>query len=337
MPTRKTIQAYTCLNHTVELPPAYASANYFIAMTNANTVPEEVRTKAAHRSTMVSVVVNILLSLLQLVVGITAKSQALIADAIHSFSDLIADGIVLWANKYSAKAPDDDHPYGHRRFETAATFAVGTILVIVGAGMVWNGIAKLQQPHALARVGAIALPVAIVAIIVKESLFRYMLRVANRVKSTMLVANAWHARSDAASSLVVSIGIVANLFGVRMVDILAAMLGGVMILRMGWRFSIEAFHDLTDRAVDEDTEKQIHDIIINTPGVLGLHDLKTRKMGDMIWVEVDIEMKATLTFTEGHDIAAQARNRVMQALRVFDGMTRFVPVYPITKELLDHY
>lgn len=321
----------------MELPPVCASANYFIAMTNANTVPEEVRTKAAHRSTMVSVVVNISLSLLQLVVGITAKSQALIADAIHSFSDLIADGIVLWANKYSAKAPDDDHPYGHRRFETAATFAVGTILVIVGAGMVWNGIAKLQQPHALARVGAIALPVAIVAIIVKESLFRYMLRVANRVKSTMLVANAWHARSDAASSLVVSIGIVANLFGVPMADILAAMLVGVMILRMGWRFSIEAFHDLTDRAVDEDTEKQIHDIIINTPGVLGLHDLKTRKMGDMIWVEVDIEMKATLTIKEGHDIAAQARNRVMQALPVLDVMTHFDPVDPKTKELLDHY
>src|SRR5699024_4008727 len=93
-----------------------------------HSVTEEVRTQAAHRSTMVSVWVNILLSLLQLTVGILSKSQALIADAVHSFSDLIADGIVLWANKYSAKAPDDDHPYGHRRFETAATFAVGAIL-----------------------------------------------------------------------------------------------------------------------------------------------------------------------------------------------------------------
>jgi len=300
-----------------------------------NFVPEEVRTQAAHRSTMVSVWVNILLSILQLLVGILAKSQALIADAVHSFSDLIADGIVLWANEYSAKAPDDDHPYGHRRFETAATFAVGAILVIVGAGMIWNGINKLQQPGALDKVGMIALPVALVAIIVKESLFRYMLRVAKRVKSTMLVANAWHARSDAASSLVVSIGIIANLLGVPMADILAAMLVGVMILRMGWRFSIEAFHDLTDRAVDTETEERITQLVKTTPGVLGLHDLKTRKMGDMIWVEVDIEMDAKLTIKEGHDIAVQARRRVMEALPVLDVMTHFDPVDTTTKELLD--
>jgi len=297
-------------------------------------ITEEERSRAAHRSTMVSVVVNILLSSLQLTVGLLAKSQALIADAVHSFSDLIADGIVLWANKYSAKAPDDDHPYGHRRFETAATFAVGVILVLVGAGMVWNGISKLQRPDELAKVGAIALPVALVAIIIKEGLFRYMLRVAKRVKSTMLVANAWHARSDAASSLVVSIGILANLFGVPMADILAAMLVGIMILRMGWRFSIEAFHDLTDRAVDEQTEQKITQLIQDTPGVLGLHDLKTRKMGDMIWVEVDIEMDANLTVKEGHNIAVHARQRVMDALPVLDVMTHFDPVDPTTFEPL---
>ena len=297
-------------------------------------ITEEERSRAAHRSTMVSVGVNILLSSLQLTVGLLAKSQALIADAVHSFSDLIADGIVLWANKYSAKAPDDDHPYGHRRFETAATFAVGVILVLVGAGMVWNGISKLQRPDELAKVGAIALPVALVAIIIKEGLFRYMLRVAKRVKSTMLVANAWHARSDAASSLVVSIGILANLFGVPMADILAAMLVGIMILRMGWRFSIEAFHDLTDRAVDEQTEQKITQLIQDTPGVLGLHDLKTRKMGDMIWVEVDIEMDANLTVKEGHNIAVHARQRVMDALPVLDVMTHFDPVEPTTFEPL---
>lgn len=293
---------------------------------------DAIRTRAAHRSTMVSVVVNVLLSALQLAVGIIAHSQALIADAVHSFSDLIADGIVLWANKYSAKAPDDDHPYGHRRFETAATFAVGAILVIVGLGMVWNGIVKLQQPHALAKVGIVALPVAVVAIIVKESLFRYMLRVAKRVKSTMLVANAWHARSDAASSLVVSIGILANLIGVPMADILAAMLVGVMILRMGWRFSIEAFHDFTDRAVDTPTETKIEELLMSTPGVLGVHDLKTRKMGDMIWVEVDLEMDGSLTIKEGHDIAVEARRRVLKALPVLEVMTHFDPIDPKTHE-----
>jgi len=300
-----------------------------------NEVSDEIRSKAAHRSTMVSVYVNVLLSGLQLAVGIVAKSQALIADAIHSFSDLIADGIVLWANKYSTKAPDDDHHYGHRRYETAATFAVGAILVIVGLGMVWNGINKLQMADSLPTVGVIALPVAVVAIIVKESLFRYMLSVARRVKSTMLVANAWHARSDAASSLVVSVGILANLVGVPMADILAAMLVGVMIFRMGWKFSIEAFHDLTDRAVDEDTEQKIKQLITSTPGVLGLHDLKTRKMGDMIWVEVDLEMDSNLTIKEGHDIAVEARKRVMDTLPVLDVMTHFDPVDIKTNKVLD--
>jgi|SRR5690625_589507 len=300
-----------------------------------NEVSDEIRSKAAHRSTMVSVYVNVLLSGLQLAVGIVAKSQALIADAIHSFSDLIADGIVLWANKYSTKAPDDDHHYGHRRYETAATFAVGAILVIVGLSMVWNGINKLQMADSLPTVGVIALPVAVVAIIVKESLFRYMLSVARRVKSTMLVANAWHARSDAASSLVVSVGILANLVGVPMADILAAMLVGVMIFRMGWKFSIEAFHDLTDRAVDEDTEQKIKQLITSTPGVLGLHDLKTRKMGDMIWVEVDLEMDSNLTIKEGHDIAVEARKRVMDTLPVLDVMTHFDPVDIKTNKVLD--
>src|SRR5699024_2452672 len=125
---------------------------------------------------------------------------------------------------------------------------------------------------------------------VKESLFRYMLRVAKRVKSTMLVANAWHARSDAASSLVVSIGIIANLAGAPMADTLAAMLVGVMILRMDWRFSIDAFHVLIDRAVDTESAYILTHLIATSPGVLGLLDIKTSKMGDMIWVKVDIEM-----------------------------------------------
>lgn len=232
------------------------------------------RTRAATRSTMVSVVVNLILSLLQLLIGLFAKSQALVADAIHSLSDLVSDGIVLIANKHSAKGPDENHPYGHRRFETAATLAVGVILLLVGAGMLWNSFSKLQNPDLIEKVHLIALPVAIIALVAKELLFRYLLRVAKNVRSTMLAANAWHARSDAASSLVVAIAIVANVMGLPIADPLAALVVGLMVFRMGWRFSVDAFKDLMDQAVDDETEAKIKQLILETPGVLGLHDLK---------------------------------------------------------------
>lgn len=284
------------------------------------------RSQAAKRSTLVSVAVNITLSILQLVIGIIAKSQALVADAIHSLSDLVSDGIVLFANKHSTKAPDANHPYGHRRFETAATLAVGVILLIVGLGMLWRSFLKLQDPGLIETVHLIALPVAILALVAKELLFRYMLSVAKRVRSTMLAANAWHARSDAASSLVVAIAIVANIMGLPIADPLAALIVGLIIFRMGWRFFVEAFKDLMDRAVDEETETKIEKLLKETPGLYGIHDLKTRKLGDMIWVEVDLEMDATLTIAQGHDIAENARKRVIDALPVLDVMTHFDPI-----------
>ncbi len=286
----------------------------------------QLRKAAAHRCTMVSVWVNITLTIFQFIVGIFAQSQALVADAIHSLSDLISDGVVLVANKHSSKAPDDDHPYGHLRFENAATLAVGLILVVVALGMLWRSGERLHTPDSIPTVHQVALYVALFAIVAKELLFRYMLGVAKLLRSTMLVANAWHARSDAASSLVVAIGIGANLAGFPLADPLAALLVGLMILRTGWKFSWQAFNDLVDRAVDEDTERAIRERILGTPGVQGLHDLRTRKMGDMIWVEVDIEMDGQLSIEAGHAIAVEARKRVMADLPVLDVMTHFDPV-----------
>ena len=163
------------------------------------------RANAATRSTWVSVGVNVVLTVVQIGVGVFAKSQALIADGIHSLSDLVADGVVLFASHYSRKDADQDHPYGHQRFETAASFVLGLLLLVVGVGMLWSAFRKLEAPESIQQVHVIALWVAGGALIAKELLFRYMLKVAKRVKSSMLVANAWHARSDAPSSLVVGI------------------------------------------------------------------------------------------------------------------------------------
>ncbi len=283
------------------------------------------RTAAATRSTWVSVVVNLALTATQIVVGVLAKSQGLVADGLHSLSDLIADFVVLLASHHAKKDADEDHPYGHQRFETAASLVLGTLLLVVGLGMLWSAAKKLEEPDTVQKVHVLALWVAGGALIAKELLFRYMLSVAKRVKSSMLVANAWHARSDAASSLVVGVGIIGNLAGYPILDPVAALIVGFMVTKMGWEFSWDALHDLMDRAVDDQEVQAIRATLLETPGVSGVHDVRTRKMGDMIVVDAHIEVDADITVEAGHDIAVQARHRVMQRHRVLNLMTHVDP------------
>ena len=283
------------------------------------------RIAAATRSTWVSVGVNLVLTLLQILAGIFSKSQGLIADGIHSLSDLVADFVVLLAGHHSRKDADTDHPYGHHRFETAASLVLGLLLLAVGLGMLWSAVHKLESPETVPEVHVLALWVAGGALVSKELLFRYMLAIAKRVKSSMLVANAWHARSDAASSLVVGLGIIGNLAGYPILDPIAALIVGAMVTKMGWEFSWEALHDLMDRAVDEEEVAAIRQTLLDTPGVEGVHDVRTRKMGDMIVVDAHIEVDAGLTVEQGHDIAVEARRRVMQRHRVLNLMTHLDP------------
>ncbi len=291
------------------------------------------RAAAASRSTWVSVGVNLVLTVAQIAVGILAKSQGLIADGIHSLSDLVADFVVLFANHHSQKDADEDHPYGHQRFETAASLILGALLLAVGVGMLWSAALKLQSPETVQKVHVVALWAAGAALIAKELLFRYMLAVAKRVKSSMLVANAWHARSDAASSLVVGLGIVGNLAGYPILDPVAALIVGFMVARMGWGFGWDALHDLVDRSVDEAEVQAIRQTLMDTPGVSNVHDVRTRKMGDMIIVDAHIEVDALITVEAGHDIAVEARQRVLQRHRVLNLMTH---VDPWHRPDLDH-
>jgi cation diffusion facilitator family transporter len=285
------------------------------------------RAAVASRSTWVSVVVNVVLSTVQIVVGVMAKSQGLVADGIHSLSDLVSDFVVLIANHFSRKDADTDHPYGHHRFETAASLALGVILLTVGLGMVWSAVGKLQTPESIPTAHASALWVAGAALVFKELLFRYMLDAAKRVKSSMLVANAWHARSDAASSLVVGLGLIGNLMGYPLLDPLAALVVGLMVSKMGWSFGWDALHDLMDRAVDEEEVAAIRATLQATPGVSGVHDVRTRKMGDMVVADAHIEVDAKLTVEEGHNIAVAARLAVLKRHRVLNLMTHVDPAH----------
>jgi cation diffusion facilitator family transporter len=291
------------------------------------------RAAAASRSTWVSVSVNLALTTTQILVGVFARSQGLIADGIHSLSDLVADFVVLIASHHSQKDADAGHPYGHHRFETAASLALGALLLAVGLGMLWSAFLKLEHPETVQTVHVAALWVVGAALVAKEFLFRYMLAVAKRVKSSLLVANAWHARSDAASSLVVGIGIAGNLAGYPILDPIAAGVVGFMVAKMGWSFGWGALHDLMDRSVDEQEVEAIRRTLVETPGVSGVHDVRTRKMGDMIVVDAHIEVDAALTVEAGHDIAVEARNRVLQRHRVLNLMTL---VDPWRRPDLDH-
>lgn len=282
--------------------------------------------KAVQKSTWVSVAANLGLTTTQVAVGLVAGSQGLIADGIHSLSDLLADFVVLLAARHSSKEADDDHHYGHYRYENAASLVLGLLLLIVAVGMVWSAVNKLHATEAIAAVKPVALWVALGALVTKETLFRYMLAVAQKVKSSMLVANAWHARSDAASSLVVAIGIGGNLLGLPLLDPVAALVVGLMVGKMGWSFSWDAIHDLTDRSATEEETENIRQEILATPGIQGVHDLRTRKTGDLLLVDAHLEVDGQLSVQEGHDIALEARRRVLEKHPVLNMMTHVDPI-----------
>ncbi|MEF8753086.1 MAG: cation diffusion facilitator family transporter [Accumulibacter sp.] len=265
------------------------------------------------RVTWVSVLVNILLTGAQVVAGIVAHSQGLIADGLHSLSDLVCDFLVLFAAHHSKDPADESHPYGHARIETAASFALGAILALTGAGIIWSAGVKLQSLEDLPPVAPMALWTAIVALAAKEGLFRYMLQVGERLRSPMLISNAWHARSDAASSLVVAIGIVGNLLGYTFADSVAAVIVGFMIVRMGTVFAWEAVQELIDTGLSIDEVNSIRQVIVDTPGVSSLHELRTRRMAHRSLVDAHVCVEPRVSVSEGHRIAEMTRERVLES------------------------
>src|ERR1035437_7765945 len=283
------------------------------------------RFAAAQKSTWVSIFINLLLTFLQVVGGLFAHSQALMAGGLHSLSDLLSDVLVLYANRHGNRHADANHPYGHARVETAATLILGVFLAALGVGLLVAAALRLQHPGTLQAVNPVALAVAIIALVAKEGMFRYMLAVAMRVRSQMLVANAWHARSDAASSLVVVVGIIGNLLGYTFLDLVAAAVVGVMIAHMGGKLALEALAELIDTGLDAEEVEAIRKTLLNTHGVLGLHDLRTRKMADNALVDVHILVDPKISVSEGHYIAESARHAVLNNHHVLDVMVHIDP------------
>ena len=283
------------------------------------------RFAAARKSTWVSLLVNLFLTLAQLIGGFFGKSQSLMADGLHSLSDLLADILVLFANRHGNKHADENHPYGHARIETAASLILGASLGAVGVALLISAGIRLQHPEHVQSVEVYTLWVALFTLAAKETLFRYMLAIAKRVRSQMLVANAWHARSDAASSLVVIVGISGNLLGYTFLDLIAAAVVGVMIAYMGYQFARDAMLELVDTGLEAEEVRAIRNTLKSVPGVLGLHDLRTRKMADNALVDAHVMVDPYISVSEGHYIAEAARAAVLNSHHVMDVMVHIDP------------
>jgi cation diffusion facilitator family transporter len=271
------------------------------------------RFSEGQRITWVSVVVNIVLTIMQVIVGFVANSMALVADAMHTLSDIVADGFVLWANRRGSEAADAKHPYGHGRFETAASLVLGLLLTATGAGILVSAAGRLQEIGNLPPVGVVAIWAALFTLIAKEGLFRYMLKVAERLRSPMLMANAWHARADALSSLVVAAGIAGALLGFPFADAAAAIIVGAMIIKAGIGFALGAMRELMDEGLGAEEVAAIRTTLLETPGVIDLHDLRTRRMGHRVLVDAHLQVDGDITVRAGHEIGEQARHRAIAA------------------------
>ena len=260
------------------------------------------RNQTIKQVTIVGVLVNILLSIAQLVAGVFAHSQALIADGLHTLADLVSDFVVLITAHHAGKAADADHPYGHGRLETLSSIFLGLALIGVALGMGYRSIQGMidPDPH---QTEAYALLFAFLAIISKEFLYRYTIHFARKIKSTLLESNALHHRSDVFSSIVVVIGVAAQVMGVDNMDALAAIVVSVMISLMGVHLVKKAFAELIDTSLDQQLVAQIKQVILDMDGVIDVHSLRSRSMGGRGYIDTEIRVNPRLSVSEAHYIS----------------------------------
>ena len=274
-------------------------------------ITKQVRYEATRKVTLVGVVVNISLSLVQLIGGVFANSQALIADGVHTLSDLLSDFVVLFAAKMANQDADESHPYGHGRFETLATVILGLALTGVAIGIIINAVTRLLHAETLAQPTSIALLFAALGIIAKEGLYHYTMRVSKRFNSKMLEANAWHHRSDAISSLVVAVGVAGSvIFEIPWLDAAAAILVALLIFYMGFRLILNSTMELVDTAWDADKIEEMKLFISDIEGVDHMHMLRTRKMGNDVLADVHLQVNPYLSVSEGHYVAEYTMSKL---------------------------
>ncbi|KTD33728.1 cation efflux family protein [Legionella nautarum] len=288
------------------------------------------RYQQAKKTTLIGAAITASLGIIKAVGGVFFHSHALLADGVHSFSDLLTDLMVVFASKYGSQDADESHPYGHQRIETAATLLLAVLLILAGAGIAWDSLDELIH-NAVEKPGWFAFPIALVSIVANEGLFHYTHQIGKRIQSSLIIANAWHHRSDAASSIVVAIGLLGSILGFSYLDAIAAVIVGFMIIKMGMSYGWNSVKELVDSGVELQMLEKIMQIIQSVDGVEKIHQLRSRLMGGDIYIDVHILVNPYISVSEGHYIAQHVDKALVEQLDAVKDVT--VHVDPEDDEL----
>jgi len=263
--------------------------------------------------TLIGLVINILLSITKFLIGFFGNSQAVVADALHSFSDTTSDLVILFGVKYWTAPPDDDHPYGHQKIESFITIIIGVILIIVACAIGYNGIISLQEKsqHQLKWIVIIG---PLISIIIKELLFRVTYKVGIKTNSSSLKANAWHHRTDALSSIPVLVAVVASLIDPRLgfLDHIGAIVVSAFIIKIGLEIFFTNINDLLDTGISKEEIIEMEKTINHIQTVRGVHKLRTRKLANYIYIDLHLEVDGELSVIQGHDISEKVKQTLIQ-------------------------
>ena len=276
------------------------------------------REKAIYQVTWAGSFVNFLLVVFKFIAGILGHSAAMIADAVHSLSDFATDIVVLIFTRISNKPQDKNHDYGHGKYETLATAIIGIVLFAVGAGICWNGLRAIQtvwQGGRLPVPGMLAFAGAIISIVSKELIYRYTIHVGRKINSSAVIANAWHHRSDAFSSIGTAMGIggaIALGESWSVLDPMAAVIVSFFIMKVSVQLLKPCVDELTEKSLPDEIEKEICLIAENTPGVSAIHNLRTRRIGNHYAIEMHVRMDGHLTLYEAHAKASVIENKLKE-------------------------
>jgi len=283
--------------------------------------PMGARYQEVRKVTLIGAVLDLLLGIVKIVIGMSSGSQALVADGVHSLSDLATDFLVLFAAKHSHREADAEHPYGHGRIETVATVILGAALIIVAIGISYDAVHRMLEPELLMHPGLLALSVALISVVSKEAIYQYTASAARRLRSKMMLANAWHSRSDAISSIVVMIGIGGTMAGYPYLDAAAAVAVALMIAKIGWDLLWKSLQELIDTSLEDEQVDEIRKFIIGVHGVQALHMLRTRRSGNDALVDVHILVDPALSVSEGHQIGEQVRAGLIEQVEDISDVT----------------
>lgn len=281
----------------------------------SNETLDQVTTRTGERGvkmriTFVGAAVNLVLAMMKVVFGFLGHSQALLVDGIHSLSDLVSDFLVVVAAHSSGKEADEDHPYGHARFETAGTVAIGVLLIMLAGGFAYDAAQRLMEQERLWTPHWIALVAAVLSVVAKEAVYRYTVRVGREVGSTLIQANAWHHRSDALSSLLVIGAWFGTVAGYVWVDAVAAIFVAAMVGAMGWQFAWNAMRELVDTGLEPERVRELASVVTSVEGVEADQGLRSRFMAGEVMIDAHIQVDPRLTVSEARRIGEAVRRRL---------------------------